>query len=278
MSFTPTDPTKAEVRIVNTDPLNPQFDFYIPRGSKGDPGGITLGTSLGTTDLNTLLTPGVYRQSGAPSVGLNYPVLDLGVLVVHQSSTVPWVMQEYTPTATTATPRARLFYRRTYVTGVWSAWMIYRSDRLDQTAGRALYTWDDTNNREQLIWGDTGSRDITATFLDPSKWAGGQLKIRRVGSEVELRALALDNVTGVIGSVPVLTGQLPLGFRNQHTLSAIAVNVTTISRVQMDFTATQATIFNVVDGGVSTFTAKWQTADAWPTSLPGTADGTIPNL
>lgn len=37
MSFTPTDPTKAEVRITGTAP-NYQLDFYIPAGPQGLPG------------------------------------------------------------------------------------------------------------------------------------------------------------------------------------------------------------------------------------------------
>lgn len=252
------------------------------KGDKGDPGGFTTATDLGTMDLNTILTAGLYRvtQGANVTTALNYPMTLNATAVMHvMMVSATNVIQQFE--FVLSTPSGRGFWQRTTSNGgtTWGAWRFFASQRVDNTAGRAIYTWDDTAvpGREQLLWGDTGSREISA-FLDATKWVAGNIKIRRVGSEVELRAYGLDNVAGVVGSVGVLNAQLPAGFRNQHTVAGMAQVGATIGQVITAFSATNATIVGVVDGAICGFTAKWQTTDPWPTVLPGNADGTIPNL
>jgi len=58
------------------------------------------GASLGTVDLDTVTTPGVYRQNnqGNSTLARNYPAAGtLGVLTVIQESTEAWMQQEYDP-------------------------------------------------------------------------------------------------------------------------------------------------------------------------------------
>lgn len=252
------------------------------KGDKGDPGGFTTATDLGTMDLNTVLTAGLYRvtQGANVTTALNYPMTLNATAVMHvMMVSATNVIQQFE--FVLSTPSGRGFWQRTTSNGgaTWGAWRFFASQRVDNTAGRAIYTWDDTAvpGREQLIWGDTGSREISA-FLDATKWVAGNIKIRRVGSEVELRAYGLDNVAGVVGSVGILNAQLPAGFRNQHTVAGFAQVGANAGQVITAFSATNATIVGVVDGAICGFTAKWQTTDPWPTVLPGNADGSIPNL
>ncbi|AZS08722.1 minor tail protein [Arthrobacter phage Litotes] len=244
------------------------------KGDKGDPGGFTLGTALGTMDLNTVTSPGIYRQSGAPSAGLNYPVLDLGVLTVHQSSTVPWVIQEYMPTATLSGPRARVFYRRVLVSGAWSGWVSYSSSRVDQTAGRAIYQWDDLNGREQIVYGDTGWRDIKTLLVNG--WTANVVYLRRQGDRCTLKGLTLD------GSALTSTTFLNLtsGFRPQHGDSYFQANTISAAFALMAVGlsgAVRAQTGQTMYGSPAYFEISWTTTEAWPTTLPGSASGSIPS-
>ncbi|AOT24091.1 hypothetical protein SEA_VALLEJO_1 [Arthrobacter phage Vallejo] len=252
------------------------------KGDKGDPGGWTAATDLGTMDLNTVLTAGLYRvtQGANVSTTLNYPITLNATAVLHvMMVSATNVIQQFE--FVLSTPAARGFWQRSTSTGgtTWTPWRFVATQRVDSTAGRAIYTWDDTAvpGREQLVYGDTGSREISA-YLNTTNWAAGNIKIRRVGWEVELRAYGLDNVAGVVGSLGILNQQLPAGFRNQHTVAGFAQIGANPGQVVVAFSATQATIVGVVDNVICGFTAKWQTTDPWPTSLPGNADGAIPNL
>ncbi|AZS11108.1 hypothetical protein SEA_WAWA_1 [Arthrobacter phage Wawa] len=251
-----------------------------PTGLKGDPGGFTAATDLGTTDLNLVITAGLYRvtQGANATTALNYPITSnaTAVMQVYMVSSTNVVQQLEFILSTHST---RGFWQRSTSNGgtTWGPWRFFTSQRVDVSAGRAIYTWDDVNAREQLIQADTGSREISA-YLDVTKWVAGNIKIRRVGYEVELRAYGLDNVAGLVGSVGILNAGLPAGFRNQHTVAGFAQIGANSGQVITAFGATQVTIVGVVDGAICGFTAKWQTTDPWPTSLPGNADGAIPNL
>ncbi|ALY10726.1 minor tail protein [Arthrobacter phage Wayne] len=252
------------------------------KGDKGDPGGWTTATDLGTTHLDTILTSGLYRvtQGANVSTSLGYPMTLNATAVMHvMMVSATNVIQQFE--FVLSTPSGRGFWQRTTSNGgtTWGPWRFFASQRTDNTAGRAIYTWDDTATpgRENLIYGDTGSREISA-YLDTSKWAAGNIKIRRVGWEVELRAYGLDNVAGIVGSVGILNAQLPAGFRNQHTVAGFAQIGANAGQVVVAFSATNATVVGVVDNVICGFTAKWQTTDPWPTALPGNADGSIPNL
>lgn len=277
MAFTPTDPTKAEVRTTQVG-TQLEFDFYIPRGAKGEPGGIVSGTDLLTTDLNSIKTPGVYRQPNTPGALLNYPQVLPGVLIVHERiapGSFHSVVQEYQP-VNSAQTAAVFFKRYFYSNSTWGPWKAYASQRVDNTAGRAIYTWDDVNGREQLTYGDTGSRNIT-DLVDATKWTVSIAKLRRVGAQVELR-LGLTPLAGVSGTVQVFA-QLPAGFQNQHSFNTVAVdNTNVILPIGMSFSGGPLSINGVVSGRGLTVMLGFQTLNPWPTTLPGTADGTIPNL
>lgn len=250
------------------------------KGDKGDPGGFSTATDLGTQDLNTILTAGLYRvtQGANVTTALNYPVtLNATAVMSVMMVSATNVIQQFE--FILSLPAAAGFWQRSTSNGgtTWGAWKFFASSRMDQTAGRALYTFDSINYRDQLIYGDTGSREISA-YLDTSKWVAGNIKIRRVNYDVELRAYGLDNVAGILGSVGILNAGLPAGFRNQHTVAGFAQIGANSGQVITAFGATQVTIVGVLDSVICGFTARWQTTDPWPTVLPGNADGAIPNL
>lgn len=313
MSPTPTDPNQAQAWITG-DPPDQTIDFYIPRGNtgpmgpqgpigpsvavgdvvtnmgpaapgtigpqgltgpKGDPGGIVLGTALGTTDLNAIITAGTYYQNDAASGTLarNYPKDTIaGNLVVFQAGPNNLFKQIFYPI--NGAFQGRLFYVRQYNTNAWTSWTPYGSQRVDQTAGRAVYIWDDVNSRDQLIWGDTGAR-IISDVVDSANWAAGYtVKLRRVGSQVELRLLGIQAVTGKSGSLSLFTSgyTLPPGFQNQHSFAfPIVDNTGAIANGNMSYGGGPMTI--VASAGRSYgILLTWQTLNSWPTALPGTAD------
>jgi hypothetical protein len=271
MPHVPDNPNVAQIWLDGEAP-NQQLSLYVPRGDKGDPGGITLGTSLGTTDLNTITTAGVYRQGSSVPVNANYPTTDLGVLVVHQPSANPWVIQEYQPQATVSPRQGQVFYRRTYTnTSGWTAWRSYSATRVDQTAGRVIYQWDDLNNRDQLIYGDTGRRLIT-----PAGFTAGTVTVRRSGSTV---ALYVVGGTMTASGDYVFPDAIPVGFRpHANSYYLYRQNVTMTTRSISITSAGIITIVGYDNTANMSAVCVWDTTDNWPATLPGTASGSIPNL
>lgn len=242
---------------------------------KGDPGGFTLGTAINTgVDLNTLQTSGIYRQTAGANatLALNYPVENRsGILEVFERIPGSHMVQRYT--VTDSLNRSRMIYVRDFTSPSWGGWTAFSSTRIDESAGRAIYKWDDINSREQLTYGDTGWRDIVASHGNGTFVV---LKLRRVGYIVELIC---------IGWVPPLNGagtlavNIPSGFSSLHTRAFTATdNTGSIIRA-----LTIGSVGTVVVGGNSTssninFSVSWFTSDTWPTTLPGIVSGTIPNL
>lgn len=228
-------------------------------------------------DFNTLRTPGVYRiGTVAASASTNMPVKLPGVLLVFYVSSTANAIQRFTPWASTAALRVGEYTRSAASSSVWDSWRFVAPQRVDQTAGRAIYTWDDVNNRDQLIYGDTGIRDVTAAVAATVSVTQGTVRLTRKGSLVNL---AFDNFIYQdmsSSNFASLSGLLTPGFRPAFT----ARHPMTAGRNA----AGQCTLYT--DGRVTVEPASafaqyaviaFTTQDAWPTSLPGVAVGTIPN-
>lgn len=241
------------------------------KGDKGDPGGFTNSTILATgTNFDDLVTSGIYFNPVANVAAAPGPRSTGGHLLVIQAAT--WVKQIYTPMGE---PRADYVRTRTS-SNVWGPWRVIAAQRVDETAGRAIYTWDDVNNREQLVYGDTGSRVIT-DLVDATKWTVSVAKLRRVGPQVELR-LGLTPLAGNTGTVNVLPAALPQGFRNQHSANfPIVDNTNAIVSASLSFAGGPLSVNGIVAGRGITALLTFQTYDTWPTTLPGTADGAVNN-
>lgn len=248
------------------------------QGVKGDPGGIVLGTSTGTNNLNTITASGLYRQDNSANATLanNYPVVAPGVLTVYERVAGTSLVQNYQTITGTLSYEARVFYTRVLQGGVWSPWRAYASSRVDQTAGRVIYQWDDLNNREQLIYGDTGIRRVETDFKNG--WTASIASLRRVGNVVTMGVYNINptaRTADIAYTVP--TGFRPaayggnIAFPVSHTTAGTAfTQITSVGDMYPNVSAISANGYICV--------GNWTTADSWPTTLPGTAAGTIPNL
>lgn len=224
-------------------------------------------------DVNTLTTPGVYRFSGAAATAsLNMPpymqgnragVLEVFSVNLSTNTTIQRFTQ-YLP--------GRGIYTRAIVSNEWSPWSLIPSQRIDTTAGYRVLTWDDVNNREQMIHGDTGWRNITAlaggamTFTPPHG-----IWIRRVGDGVSIEIIGAYLSPSTIVSPPLgfrsSTRYLGRGTLARHAAPSLVAGVRMVSSVgALDISPVPGwTSGDVVSGTIS-----YSTTDAWPTSLPGT--------
>lgn len=262
----------ASVTITGT-PEAPIFNFDIPQGEKGDPGGLTNPVVLNAgEDLNNLTASGSYRMvSTNATVALNSPRDGVGGhIIVHRGATTV-ITQLFHPLSQSA---LRGIWQRSLV-GSWGAWMFIPAQRIDQTAGRAVYTWDDLNNREQLVWGDTGERDIAANI---QYGTAGAVKVRRIGSMVELRIV--NWAPGVANSQLFTTGlELPSGFRNNNTIDVMGWD--SVNSVVRRFTIPGNTgivqCYTPATNSIISANIVFSTLNAWPTALPGAAVAGVPN-
>ncbi|UTN91586.1 hypothetical protein QCN38_gp23 [Arthrobacter phage Trustiboi] len=305
----PDDPNQAQAWISGTPP-DQTIDFYIPRGNtgprgpvgpigpslavgsvatvtgpaapgtvgatgltgpKGDPGGLVLGTLItGPADLNDYKTPGSYRITVTTSIN-NMPAAFVGTLTVWQNNNAtPMFWQEYTPVTSGG---AQLFWRRAFgPSQVWGQWRVYASTRVDQTAGRVIYQWDDLNLREQIVYGDTGWRNITADVLNG--WTATAILIRRVGAQVFMRLYQVNGAAQTAQTFATLTAGFRSGVFQYEICYTEGVNMSTIL---IESTGNiKATGTNTKYGTVAYSEVKWSTTETWPTTLPGTASGSIP--
>lgn len=242
---------------------------------KGDPGGFSAATDLGTADLNTIVTPGLYRvtQGANVNVALNYPVTvnATAVMLVYAVSATN-VVQRFE--FTIGTLARRVEWHRTSSTGgaTWTSWDAFARQRVDSTAGRVIYTFDDVNFRDQLIYGDTGRRDISS--ICSGTFSGGKLSIRRVGHTVDLYCVAY--VPGVTGQFNMLESSLPVGFRPSNSRNFWGFQNSQPISVAVGFDGSTINMTTVGSSYLVSFSISYTTTDAWPTALPGVADGGMP--
>jgi hypothetical protein len=143
---------------------------------------------------------------------------------------------------------------------------------VDQTAGRVIYQWDDLNQREQLIYGDTGWRDVKGLTING--WTSTTLQIRRVGQNVMLVGVITATAATSDHYLPVLSGFNPP--------NAVYHGFASGTQVPPTFRplGTDSIDYFVTSGGTSgtyNIQANYLTTVTWPTTLPGIASGTIPN-
>lgn len=137
---------------------------------------------------------------------------------------------------------------------------------VDETAGRTVKVWDYVNNREQIIYGDTGSRRLPIpSALDPQ----GDFFLRRVGNTVRLRMTAVKFTTTGNITIP---GVIPSGFRPVGYFPLTSTPYWSAeTSVRARVTGADVQILATVPGGITNFEASWDTNEPWPTTLPGTS-------
>lgn len=137
---------------------------------------------------------------------------------------------------------------------------------IDQTAGRTVKVWDYVNNREQLIYGDTGLRDITALSTVPV--TAGTITMQRVG---HLGYLSFEGVKFSTSSSGVVL-VVPSGLRPAQIPTFQLEGV--VNRGQITLYG-NVQIYNWTAGQPIYGSFTYPIADPWPTSLPGTAVGSL---
>lgn len=233
------------------------------------------GSPLTNVSLNTIVTPGVYRavDQANSTLANDYPIANM-LGFVEVLGHVGNISQRVTiQGGATGFMRTSVSRRRT-AAGVWDAWRFTPAQRIDKTAGLAIYTWDEQAAREQLFYGDTGWRDISGLLVNG--WAAASLSLRRTTYDVEVRVTGLSPAAAT-GSTAFT---LPTGFAGWNGV-ADARAVVWVSGTKSWLAAMGSTVqiagWSAADGP-SHFTAKFTTGLSWPTSLPGTPLGTVPNL
>lgn len=226
--------------------------------------------ALGTLDLNGARADGVWTQDNGANGTLarNYPFEGFAGSV-ERVSVGSRKREVAVPTAGNANGRG--VYVRSFNATSWSSWVFVPSQRVDNSAGRAVYTWDPTANREQLVYGDTGERALTL----PAELTGASVLVMALSRQTGFVTFNLQGLTCAAGSV---IATLPPGFRPPR-LRRYAISLATGLTASLSIapsgavTVTQA----LAVGAEGNFETTWRTFESWPTVLPGTASGTIPN-
>ena len=152
---------------------------------------------------------------------------------------------------------------------------------VDESVGRRAFTWDAVNDRWQMTYGDTGWRDIDDDLTNGWAAVGAKPKIRRLGQTVYLNVpLRLDGSSATDDEFYILTSGFKPFASNTVGLGWLVSGLVTDSpSPAILYVGTAAT------GDLScssrdirtTGAVEWVTNDEWPSSLPGTASGTIPS-
>lgn len=147
---------------------------------------------------------------------------------------------------------------------------------IDTAAGRTVSVWDPAQGKYQLVSGDTGWREMAASFPslgnDP-KLSALTIKVRRVGESVYLEAVVMSTDNNFPPTTTVMSNNVN-GFRSAGNYDwpagyygSTAIVVGTLStnasiRAQL--------VPNVALPAGLRFRTQWTTSDPWPTTLPGT--------
>jgi hypothetical protein len=138
-----------------------------------------------------------------------------------------------------------------------------------------MYHWDEVNAREQLVYGDTGLRNIINQAVTPT----GQLYIRRVGLLVTIHAFAATHATAsATFDITFASGQVP-GFNPAQNVRTVAINAAGTAKIVDITTATEIRYYQP-EATAYSWSITYSTNDAWPTVLPGLPSGapSVPNI
>ena len=140
-------------------------------------------------------------------------------------------------------------------------------------SGNGNTGWDvahgDTGWRRLLRKSEGSSHTLTPAF---SAAAGSFIDIRRVGTEVMLRLIgSLTATGGVAAQRPVFVEALPAGFLSYYNLGVMRTS-TPLGQAAFGPVIGGSTLVADCPAATTVFgygTARWETNDAWPTTLPG---------
>ena len=146
--------------------------------------------------------------------------------------------------------------------------------KFSQAAGRTVTAWDYINNREQVIYGDTGFRDVTSLGAEIN---AGTVRVRRTGNMayVLINGAAKANLS----TSPTLL-KLPVGFTPTFThvdLGDMHIYANPASARLFIQTTGNIDALNGSDATGVYKACAYPTSDPWPLVLPGVAAGAFPS-
>ena len=264
-----------------------------------------------STDINTVLTPGIYYRANAADVGVqaNDPYIGwAGPLEVIQYFNTSYIMQRATRgTAFSGVPSGPLTYQRMRIGGTWGAWQpmhsqgvigggdavgtgspegvvtapvgTYYTDTASTNGATRWYKATGSGNTGwKVVIGDTGWRDTTSLLPAglANSLSNGHCVLRRNGDLVTYSGLLSCTAAGISTIFA-----LPVGFRVANANVLIRPQCFTATSVDNGLPTTATTAYVSTSGlrtastipnpGSIEYDAQWITNDAWPTALPGTA-------
>lgn len=148
----------------------------------------------------------------------------------------------------------------------------------DESVGRRLFQWDANNSRFQQTFGDTGWRDVTSLVTPPADLTITTIYVRRINSTVYVRvkSQAAAGIAATVWSWSTIgTGFTPVDIASQ--LFYYYRSFTDAQR-QLWYRDNITADIGTSAANPSPLDVSWihVTSDAWPTTLPGSAVGSIP--
>ena len=138
----------------------------------------------------------------------------------------------------------------------------------DESVGRRLFQWDANNARWQMTYGDTGWRDVSADLINSYT---GTLYLRRIGNVIHF----VGNITRATsnGALNIPTGFKPTQDSTRYPQFVSRSGTTgTLTSVMVD---AQLYIYGA-DSNSYPVSGSYIAGEDWPTTLPGSASGSIP--
>lgn len=142
----------------------------------------------------------------------------------------------------------------------------FRRYTISQDAGRVITAWDYVNHREQMIYGDTGMRDVTSLITNH---VSGKLLMQRTGNVV------IVHFNDIMTSHPEAAGwtklaTIPSGFRAAVSSDQMSTypDATRQRRRQVNYYG-DVSVSNYNPNTPQIGTAVYTTRDPWPATLPG---------
>ena len=142
----------------------------------------------------------------------------------------------------------------------------------DETVGRRLFQWDANNARFQQTFGDTGLRDVTAALGNNAHYTINNADLRRIGATVEFYCDFTTTAAWVAGDNLFA---VPSGFQPQVSRYGIVTFYNASSAASL-YSGGNIPLYGLAVSTTYRARAVWNVTQAWPTTLPGVAIGSIP--
>lgn len=258
--------TKTQAAIKAQIPI----EMIGEQGPKGDPGG-WLPTQLNGAPINVEPLPaGLYYQTdNAATIANGYPA-ETFIGEIH-STRISHTRALYRAYPVNWQIAGNYFYEAGFTDGVLGPWKLFTSTRVDDTAGKAIYQWDPTAGKEQMIYGDTGKRRIEQLLING--WTGAYFAISRVGTTVSIYGTGLNS----LNSTSPIAIVIPEGFRANGVSAGVMPLSGAFTSTAGSTPVPSRTVYSTGNLEISStvaasivISAIWTTSDPWPTTLPGT--------